>query len=673
MSEIQIAHPAIFSRRITNLIAAVLLAIFATLLISSVRQESQTFDESTHLYAGFEYWKHGDFGRNPEHPPLVKLLAATPLLPLGLSEPSPLPIPFFKAQDLVNGVQFLYATNANAVLLRGRLVVALFSLMLGLLIFLAARELFGPLAGLFALFLFTFQPLLLANGALVTTDMALACLLFASVYTFYRFCNQPSVARLALVAVLTGLTVITKHSGLLVLPILAVLALVDYWFPKDRTSVVTTSRKGDARRLAYALIVIVIVSYFAVWAVYGFRYAARPGQLQLLPSLAAYTAMLNHPLQAHLVNFSVRHHLLPEAYLYGWVDILLIPGKRPTFLFGHLYSSGQWFFFPAVFVIKTTLALLLFLVLLPVARIVGHRRELVFFATPAAFYVLVAIVSLMNMGARYIIPAYPFLLLLAGAAASSLWGRSVVFKVLECAALLLAVVSTLHAWPNFLVYSNEFFGGPSHTSRYVTDPDADWGQGLKWSKIYLDQHHDSNCWFDYHGNPAIDLKYFGIPCQRLLSGFHHIIGAGTQPIPSTLTGTILVSSTDIDGALWGPGSLNPYQVFRDRTPDDTIGNIIFVYRGTFYVPLLAAETNALAAVGLLRRGRLPEALALAQTAEQQAPDSADVNATLGQILLASGRTAEGQVVIAKALRLAQTQYPDFQKYLVDELQHPSRP
>jgi hypothetical protein len=33
-------------------------------------------------------WKHGDFGLNPEHPPLVKLLAAMPLLQLPVKMPA---------------------------------------------------------------------------------------------------------------------------------------------------------------------------------------------------------------------------------------------------------------------------------------------------------------------------------------------------------------------------------------------------------------------------------------------------------------------------------------------------------------------------------------------------------------------------------------------------------
>jgi hypothetical protein len=70
--------------RLTRFVAIALLTVLAGLLYFSVRQESQTFDEADHLFAGFEYWKHGDFGRNPEHPPLAKLAASLPILSMGL-------------------------------------------------------------------------------------------------------------------------------------------------------------------------------------------------------------------------------------------------------------------------------------------------------------------------------------------------------------------------------------------------------------------------------------------------------------------------------------------------------------------------------------------------------------------------------------------------------------
>src|SRR5258708_15304623 len=46
---------------------------------SFVHTNSFTFDELTHIQAGYRYWQCGEFANNPEHPPLVKLIAAAPI------------------------------------------------------------------------------------------------------------------------------------------------------------------------------------------------------------------------------------------------------------------------------------------------------------------------------------------------------------------------------------------------------------------------------------------------------------------------------------------------------------------------------------------------------------------------------------------------------------------
>src|SRR6266446_2414302 len=57
-----------------------LLAALLAMQVVSMRKECQTYDEATHLAAGYSYLTTGDYRLNPEHPPLSKLLAALPLL-----------------------------------------------------------------------------------------------------------------------------------------------------------------------------------------------------------------------------------------------------------------------------------------------------------------------------------------------------------------------------------------------------------------------------------------------------------------------------------------------------------------------------------------------------------------------------------------------------------------
>jgi hypothetical protein len=72
-----------------------LLIVLSLQLFLSVRKKSQTWDEGNHIFAGYRSWTHADFGLNPEHPPLVKLLATVPLLPL-----HPDSLPFSKSASL---------------------------------------------------------------------------------------------------------------------------------------------------------------------------------------------------------------------------------------------------------------------------------------------------------------------------------------------------------------------------------------------------------------------------------------------------------------------------------------------------------------------------------------------------------------------------------------------
>src|SRR6202022_937324 len=125
--------------RVTVLMMLVLVG--AEIFLSN-RQESQVWDEADHLFAGYECWKHADFGRNPEHPPLAKLVAAAALLPLPLPEPNA-PNSSFKGRDIYDGTKFLYAADAELLLARARGMMLIFSLGLALTVFAAGRERFG--------------------------------------------------------------------------------------------------------------------------------------------------------------------------------------------------------------------------------------------------------------------------------------------------------------------------------------------------------------------------------------------------------------------------------------------------------------------------------------------------------------------------------------------------
>jgi len=87
----------------------------------------------------------------------------------------------FKHEAFGDGKDFLFKNDADTMLFRARMAVSFFTLLLALLVFLAAQEMFGTAAGFIALALLAFDPNLLAHGALVGTDAGLSCFMFAAV------------------------------------------------------------------------------------------------------------------------------------------------------------------------------------------------------------------------------------------------------------------------------------------------------------------------------------------------------------------------------------------------------------------------------------------------------------------------------------------------------------
>src|SRR6266403_2918728 len=401
-----------------------LLAALVLQLGLSVSRESPTWDEGDHIFAGYWSLTHKDFGLNPEHPPVVKMLAAAPLMYMPLKVPE-VRNRFFMREAFLDGKEFLFGNDADAILFRARMTASIFTVLLALLVFLAPREFFGTGAAFIALTLIAFEPNLLAHGARVTTDAGLSCFLFATIYAFYRYVKAPSAWRLAVVGLATGLTLAAKHTGILVIPMLTLLAICEVLrvrLGKQRYSEAPGGTGRHAGLLAVSLITSVVIGVGVLWASYGFRFAARPYGLQLNPGFAEWVGQLK-PVEAHLLSFAARWHLLPESYLYGLAAVRLSAETYTTFVFGTIYPHGVWFYFPVAFVIKSTLA---FLVLLGISifaiasRKLTGAKEILFLTVPPAFYLMVAMNSKINIGVRHILPLYVFLAVLIAGAAWSL-------------------------------------------------------------------------------------------------------------------------------------------------------------------------------------------------------------------------------------------------------------
>src|SRR5580658_10448548 len=456
-------------------LASGLIILQIVLVAVIVHGESLTFDEGDHIFAGYMMWHSGDYGLNPEHPPLVKLVATLPLLQEKLWVP-PLQQRWFKTEAYRDGRDFLERNDGprHRLLFRMRLATGVFAVGLSVTVFLMGSEFFGESAGLLALLLVVFEPNVLANSDLVTTDMGIACFFLATIYCFYRYARQPSVIRLLLTGVAAGLTLASKHSGILLAPMLLGLTLVEIACAERER------RKRMAGTLFGGFAAIVVLALVVLWAFYGFRYAARPAGLVMNPTLSEYAAPLkgmNSWVIGHLANW----RLLPESYLMGMTDIHYAAQQYPIFLLGHDYAHGVWWYFPVALSIKTTLGLIGLVIVAGIAVVSGRlrqRRELAYLFVPGAIYLLAAILSGMNIGTRHVLFLYPLAALVAAASITALAQHSRRWIWIGGGLVAFHIVSVIAVFPAEMAYSNEAWGGVENTHKYLSDSSVDWAQQL---------------------------------------------------------------------------------------------------------------------------------------------------------------------------------------------------
>ncbi len=203
-----------------GLAVAVLLTLQAALAVRSLVEENPTVDEVIHLPAGISYWQTGRFRLYHHNPPLVKLIAALPVLAAGV-ETAPLYQSSYFRSDPPNKAGFAHefalinARDYFELFTRARLFMPLFAVMGGLAVFFWSRDLFGAGGGLLSLALWCLCPNVLAHCRLITTDAPAAALGVGSTYLFWRFLRRPSWPRAILVGVALGLAALTKFSLLL--------------------------------------------------------------------------------------------------------------------------------------------------------------------------------------------------------------------------------------------------------------------------------------------------------------------------------------------------------------------------------------------------------------------------------------------------------------------------
>lgn len=487
-----------------------LLALFVTCGFVSLSRDSITFDETAHLGAGVSYFETGDFRLNPEHPPLAKLIAAAPLAVLhrgGGNYDSPLwtgsrtsagdPRRSHASEwgfgfELLNGHRADASRRDPAARLSpARCMILILGVLLAMVVYAWARELYGPPAGLLALALAITCPALLAHARLVTTDLPAALGFTATTWLAWRWLSAPSWRRAALTGMGLGGAVLFKFSCALLAPLVVVLAAI----------AVATGRL-DLKRAGAGLALIAAIGYGSIWAGYGFRFEASrdPGYVLEWEGLAE-----DAPLAPTIV-FAREHRLLPEAYLFGLAYAKTESVGRIAFLDGEQSLAGWYRYFPEAFFLKTPLAftaLALWVLAASALRTRGRSFDGWCVALTPLVFAAVAILNRFNIGHRHVASVYPFLCVAIAPAAAWLSERGA--RAVAVAVLVgSCFVSFALATPRYLSYFNVFAGGPRGGAQHLVDSNIDWGQDL----IRL------KSWMSARSIEEVDLAYFGTADPR---------------------------------------------------------------------------------------------------------------------------------------------------------------
>ena len=414
----------------------------AALLVSSSLHKRFVYDEFDNLSYGYRFLTRG-----PGVPPLGQRMPVLVFNALGCRADGC----DDRTLDASEGARLAVRAGSMA-----------FALALAVLLSVWARQLFGPLGGLAALWLAVFDPTLLAHGKQVTSDVAVAFFMTAAVYAYSRWRERPRPTALAACALATAGAILSKFTGLLLVPILALLVAIDLvraWRRDRKTVSAQKVGRGLLWAGAFAITVLALIN-----AAYLFRGSFR--------SAASYpwesTAFRTHATWPIPIP-------LPRVFVQGldyssWLQETPDVARGYNYVLGELNRDGRWYAFPLMVLLKTPLAVF-------VLAGLGWRSP----APPGLgtllwipFAVVIAFFSLgvqPQLGIRYVLPAIPLLILAAARGAADLRGfRRWLVPVL----LLWQAGSTLSYHPHFIPYFNELIGRRVNAYRYLADSNLDW-------------------------------------------------------------------------------------------------------------------------------------------------------------------------------------------------------
>jgi hypothetical protein len=598
------------------------LVLYWCLAVFSKWDTCNTFDEISHLTIGTSFWVTHDFRLSPE----AILLQRWAGLPVALGNYQ---MPDFQGQDWQTSqnwplaFQFFFrcGNDADEMLRLGRMMMAFWGVVLGLVIFLWSRYLFGTVGGFLSLAAFTFCPTVLANGGLVNTDLGTALFFILGMTTLWIVLHRITPWTVLASGLAVGGLFVCKMSAVLIIPMglllipIRLLGKQPMLLKMGQREVQVAGRLGKLAVVAGLVAAHILLAGVVIWAMFEFRYEPnRPGQGKHQLPIGSWEEIL--PGSSRLgtwVDWARQRRLLPEGYLYALHSSLHFTGLRRNFLNGEVGLVGWPSFFPYCFLVKTPLPIFLLLGLGAWAWVKTREKpSLLSSLGPSLYraaplgvlfvvYWFFAIKSNLNIGHRHILPIYPVVLIWVGAA--GWWLRGLSFRPPIRALPLLGWLTlgsiawqageTLYRWPHYLAYFNQVVGGPANGYQHLVDSSLDWGQDLPGLRAWLEKNNPGNqepVYLSYFG--SADTKYYGIEAERLFSFFPF---EDPPPLQTWKKGIYCISATMLQGVYtkylgsWNPRLEKGYRMAQERVQ-----------------AFLASQPSPGEGVKLLRSGKAPK-------------------------------------------------------------------
>lgn len=496
-------------KRCEHVVVLLLLLGHAGLLAWSATRHSPSIDEVGHLPAGLSHWHLGRFDLYRVNPPLIRLVAALPVLLARpatdwsrLAEGDQGRPEFRMGEEFIAAnvhLSFWYFTLA-------RWSCIPFSLLGGFICFLWARDLYGRLAGFLALTLWCFCPNVLGNAQMITPDVGAAALGVTAGYTFWRWLRRPRWSRAAVAGIILGLAELTKTTWIVFFGLWPLLWLAWRWTNSTHRAFPRLACRSEIGQLGFLL----LLAFYTLNLGYGFEGSFEPlGHYDFVSDLFRGPKLpmpqSRNRFQSGWVG-SVPVPL-PRHYLLG-IDRQRMDFERTirSYLRGEWRQGGWWYYYLYGLAVKVPLGTWLILLLAGSLTLLGRvplaawRDEMVMLAPAAAVLILVSSQTGFNHHLRYVLPAFPFAFVWASKVAQTAVWKMRYAPAVVCGGLLWSVSSSLAVYPHSLAYFNEAAGGPMNGHAHLVDSNIDWGQDLLYLKRWLDEHPEAR---------PLGLAYFG--------------------------------------------------------------------------------------------------------------------------------------------------------------------